>query len=67
MNIGHSIRLSPREVEQAVREHVRRLAESRGIQTPKDTLDFHNRTAVHFVGPSNLAVNYEAVVVTWEE
>ncbi len=67
MNIGHSIRLEPREVEQAVKEHVKRLAAARGIQLPADTLDFHNRSTVHFLATDNSPVVFASVVVALEE
>ena len=67
MNIGHTIRLSRSEVEQAIKRRAREVAEAKGIKLPIDAADFENRATPHFVTIDNAPVEFAAVVVTWED
>lgn len=71
MDRGGNIKLSPIEVEQAIREHVIRLERARGREIKLDALDFNNNATVHFIGadnePKTLASAFSATVVAWKE
>lgn len=68
MNIGHTIRLSRIEVEQAIKRRAREVAEAKGIKLPIDGADFENRATPHFVDAAGAPIDgLAAVVVTWED
>ena len=68
MDHAQHFKLSPAEVEDAIRKRVREIAVSKGIQIPQDEQDFHRRAQVHFmpIVDSDPEVVYKSVIVSWE-
>ena len=59
MQSGVNCKLTPEEVEQAVKIHTHALCVARGIRVPESLVDFLNRAQVHW--------SEGAAMVTWEQ
>jgi hypothetical protein len=68
MDHAQHVKLSPEEVEDAIRKRVRELAAAKGIQLPPDEQNFHRCAKVHFmpIEDSSPEVTFKSVIVSWE-
>jgi hypothetical protein len=60
MKSGVNCKLTPVEVEAAVKLRTYELRKARGLAVPDDSLDFLQRSAVHWLQDGS-------AMVTWEE
>ena len=66
-NVGHNIKISKSGVDQALLSRTQEVMLSRGIQVPKDILDYQNRATVYYMAANGMPVDVDHVVITWEE